>query len=94
MKSSTNARFLMNIMMNLDPPLRIKPEIAQYLAKNYNTWRVSQYYIEKEFLNVDGERDSAVFALNTIFKGLGEKDYLYGLKQILTSDEKIKQALI
>jgi len=45
-------------------------------------------------LDPNGERDSAVFALNSIYESLGERDHLFGLKQVLTSEQDIKEALI
>ena len=89
-----NAKFLLEILLVLDPPLRIKPETGQYIAKRFSTWRVSQFFIEDEFFKEDGERDSAVFALNEIYKKLDEKDYYYGLQQLLTSNQSIKNALV
>ena len=40
-KSKMNAKFLLEILLVLDPPLRIKPETGQYIAKRFSTWRVS-----------------------------------------------------
>ena len=65
--SKQNKKFLLEILFQLDPPLRIKPETGYYIAQRFNTWRASQFFIEDEFFNEDGERDAAVFSLHGLY---------------------------
>ena len=68
LKPKMNAKFLIEILLSLDPPLKIKPETGFFIAQKFNTWRVSQFSLENEFYSLDGDRDSAAFSLLQLFQ--------------------------
>lgn len=69
-----------------DEGLLIQPEKMFVISKKLICWANGQYYLESLINNEQTNSSGAIFGLLELYNSLGDSDYSYGLKSLLTDD--------